>query len=139
MNYNELMEAFAAKCGLPGIETQAGGVVLDINGISVAFMDNEATDAILLHAVIGAPPPDADGSLAKQMLLANHSLCNAYSATLCQNPETKEYVAILTFPLIVATPELLANAVENLVTTVTSWKQLLASNGAEPPIGGLYA
>ena len=139
MNYNELMEAFAAKYGLPGIKMQDGGIVLDINGIAVAFMNNEATEAILLHAVIGAPPPDADGSISKQMLLANHALCNAYGTTLCQNPETKEYVAILTFPLIVATPELLVNAVGNLVAIVSKWKEIFSKNYSEQPLGGFRA
>ena len=136
MNYKELMEAFVARYGLPGLEMKEGCVVLDINGVSVAFMENESSEAILLHAVIGAPPPDADGSLSKQMLLANHALCDACGATLCQNPETKEYVAILTFPLIVATPELLVNAVGNLLTTVTKWKEILSSNYSERPLGG---
>ena len=126
MEFNELMEAFAAKCGLPGIDVQAGGAVLEFDDIAVAFLKNETFDTILLRAVIGEPPSESDGDLAKKMLYANHSLCNACGATLCQDPDTKEYVAVLVIPLKVADVELLARAVGNLVTTVVKWKEALA-------------
>ena len=125
MEFNELMEAFAAKCGLPGIEVNAGGVVLEFNGIKVEFLNNEAFETILLRAVIGEPPSETDGELAKKMLYANHSLCNACGATLCQDPETKEYSAFLAIPLKIADAEVLAMAVGNLVATVAKWKETL--------------
>ena len=126
MEFNELMEAFAAKCGLQGIEVNAGGVVLEFNGIKVEFLNNEAFETILLRAVIGEPPSESEGELAKKMLYANHSLCNACGATLSQDPETKEYAAFLTIPLKIADAELLARAVGNLVTIVANWKETLA-------------
>ena len=128
MEFNELMEAFAAKCGLPGIELQEEGFILEFNDIPVAFMENEAFESILLRAVIGAPPPESEESIAKQMLYANHSLCNTCGATLCQDPETKEYAAVLTIPLKVADAELLARAVGNVVATVNKWKGILAGS-----------
>jgi len=135
MEFNELMESFAARCGLPGLDIQDGGVVLEFNGIAVSFMENEACETILLHAVIGNPPPDTDGSLGKKMLYANYSLCNSCGATLCQNPETKEYAAVLTIPLKIANADLLTKAVGNLVAIVTTWKEVVASNGTESHTG----
>ena len=131
MKYNELMVAFAAKYGLPAIEPKDGAVVLEFNGIPMAFMENEAIDSILLRSVIGAPPPDADGSLNKKILRENYSLCTACGATLCQDPESKEYVAVLTIPLRVANEELLAKAVGKMVATVETWKAILASDNSE--------
>ena len=129
MEFKELMEAFASKCGLPGIDVKAEGVVLEFNDISVAFLNNETFETILLRAVIGEPPQETDEDLAKKMLYANHYLCNACGAALCQDPETKEYVAVLVIPLKVANVELLARAVGNLVATVAKWKETLAGNG----------
>ena len=125
MEFNDLMESFAAKCGLPGIDVKAGGVVLEFNGIDVAFMKNETFDTILLRAVIGEPPKETDEDLVKKMLYANHSLCNACGATLCQDPETKEYVAVMVIPLKVADADLLARAVGNLVATIAKWEDTL--------------
>ena len=88
MEFNELMNAFAARCGLAGVEAGDGCVVLEFNDIPVAFMENDAFESLVLRAVIGTPPPETDGSLAKAMLRANHALCNACGATLCQDPET---------------------------------------------------
>ena len=70
MEFNELMNAFAAKCGLAGVEAEDGCVVLEFNDIPVAFMENDAFESLVLRAVIGAPPPETDGSLAKAMLRA---------------------------------------------------------------------
>ncbi len=127
MKYNELMEAFAAKCGLPGIDLKDGGVVLEFNGIAVAFLENEAIESILLRAVIGTPLQEVDGNIAKQMMRANYALCNACGATLCQDPNTKEYAAVLTIPLEIADANLLAKAVFNMVATVSKWKDIIAS------------
>ena len=127
MEFKELMEAFAAKCGLPGIEVRGGGVVLEFNDIKVAFLKNENFETIILRAVIGAPPLESDGELAKKMLYANHSLCNACGATLCQTPDTKEYAAVLVIPLKIADADLLARSVGSIVATVTTWKETLAN------------
>ena len=124
MKYNELMEAFAAKCGLPDIDLKEGGVVLEFNGIAVAFLENEAIESILLRAVIGTPLQETDGNIAKQMVRANYALCNACGATLCQDPNTKEYVTVLTIPLEIADANLLAKAVFNIVATVNKWKDM---------------
>ncbi len=131
MEFNELMNAFAAKCGLAGVEAEDGCVVLEFNDIPVAFMENDAFESLVLRAVIGAPPPETDGSLAKAMLRANHALCNACGATLCQDPETKEYAAVLTIPLSTADAELLAKAVGNIVKTVNTWQGVVASGTAD--------
>ena len=125
MEFNELMEAFAAKCGLPGIEVNADGVVLEFNDIKVSFLNNENYETILLRAVIGPSSQETDSELPKKMLYANHALCNACGATLCQDPETMEYAAFLTIPLKIADAELLAMAVGNLVATVEKWKENL--------------
>ena len=128
MKYKELMEAFAAKCGLSGIDLKDGGVVLEFNGIAVAFLENEAIEALLLRAVIGTPLHEMDGNIAKQMIHANYALCNTCGATLCQDPNTKEYAAVLTIPLEIADANLLAKAVFNIVETVSKWKDIISSN-----------
>ncbi len=103
---------------------------MEFNGIAVAFMENEAIDSILLRAVIGTPLQEVDGNIAKQMMRAHYALCNACGATLCQDPNTKEYAAVLTIPLEVADANLLAKAVFNMVATVSKWKDIIASKDA---------
>ena len=52
MEYNELIDAFAAKCGLPPPETAEGAVVIDFNGIPLSFMDDALTQSLFVHALI---------------------------------------------------------------------------------------
>ena len=123
MDYAQRMNGFAAKCGLPPPDTATGAVVIDFNGIAVSFIDNASGGAILLHAEIGEALGGSGGEVARDMLAANTALRERSGAVLCQDPETKAFAAIRSIPLLVAEPDVLVEAVGDLVKTVTSWRE----------------
>ena len=125
MDYAQRMNGFAAKCGLPPPETATGAVVIDFNGIAVSFLDDASGGAILLHAEIGEALGGTEGSVARDMLAANAALRENPGAILCQDPETKAFAAIRSIPLQAAEPDVLVEAVGELVKTVASWRERL--------------
>lgn len=120
MDYAQLMNAFAAKIGLPPPETAAGAVVIDVNGMPVSFIDDASGRAILLHAPIGEAPGGREGELARRMLEANDALREKPGAVLCRDPETNAFAAIRSIPLAVAEPDALVEAVVGLVKTAAA-------------------
>lgn len=128
MDYDQLMNAFAAKCGLPPPETAAGAVVIDFDGIAVSFIDNASDRTIVLHAGIGEALGGSAGAVSREMLEANATLGERPGAALCQDPETKAFAAVRSIPLQVAEPEALLEAVGDLVKTATSWRERLGQS-----------
>ena len=127
MDYAQRMNAFAAKCGLPPPETATGAVVIDFDGIAVSFLDHASNGAILLHAGIGEALGGSGGSVARDMLAANAALREKPGAILCQDPETKAFAAIRAIPLQAAEPDVLLEAVGDLVKTAASWRERLGT------------
>lgn len=125
MDYAQRMNAFAAKCGLPPPETATGAVVIDFDGIAVSFLDHASDGAILLHAGIGEALGGSGGSVARDMLAANAALREKPGAILCQDPETKAFAAIRAIPLQAAEPDVLLEAVGDLVKAAASWRERL--------------
>ena len=125
MDYAQRMNAFAAKCGLPPPKTATGAVVIDFDGIAVSFLDHASDGAILLHAGIGEALGGSGGAVARDMLAANAALREKPGAILCQDPETKAFAAIRAIPLQAAEPDVLLEAVGDLVKAAASWRERL--------------
>ena len=135
MDYAQRMNAFAAKCGLPPPKTATGAVVIDFDGIAVSFLDHASDGAILLHAGIGEALGGSEGAVAREMLAANAALRERQGPILGQDPETRAFGAIRSIPLPVAEPDVLLEAVGELVKTAASWRERLgtAPDAANPP------
>ena len=122
MRYGELMAAFAAKVGLPEVETGDGAVVIDFNGIPVSFVEDALSDSLFLHALIGEEPPFGDGALAKEALKANAVLRERVGAALCQDPGTGKYAAVRSMPLALLDVDSLSDAVDGIVALAAEWR-----------------
>ena len=127
MEYKELIDALAAKYGLPPLGTGDGAVVLDFNDIPVSFIEDTHADSILLHALIGEVPTFADGSLQKEALKANAALRETVGAALCQDPGTGKYAAVRSMPLALADVDSLSEAVAGIVALASEWRERLCN------------
>lgn len=125
MQYNELVQGFAAKAGLEGATSEDGSLALEIDGIKVAILHDEARDAVTIYGEIGFPPPDANGKFGEVMLRANHLFSGTDGAVLCQNPETFAYVLFRQLPLDNLDLETFCGHVGKLVDQVEEWKRLM--------------
>ena len=130
MDYTELMNGFAAKFAVEGLDIRDGACALEIDGSSVAFLHDAEADSLTLVADIGTPPPDADGPFGSMLLRANYLFGGTGGATLCQNPETDAYALCRSFPLASLDPSALGDRVAALVDQAENWKRILDA-GAE--------
>ena len=125
MEYNELMQGFADAFGVKEMEIEDGVTALDIDGTVVAFLHEDNTDAVILAAEIGTPPPDADGHFVMTVLQANFLYRSTDGATIAINPENGAYVIQRSEPLGSLDVASLSSKVEALVNAAENWRQIL--------------
>jgi len=125
MEYNELIEKFAASLGLEGVEIEGGAAAFDIDGMRVSVFNDAAAGTVMVYGEIGQPPSDDDRSFGPAMLKANHLFGGTGGATLCQNPETGEYAVFQAFPLASMDAALLAEQVARIVDRTEHWRGIL--------------
>ena len=129
MEYRELIDAFAVKCGMEQPGGEDGVVVFDIDGMSVGFVHNPAEDAVMVVAEIGEQNPDADEACSSALLKANYLFAGTGGATLCRNPETGAFAIMRSWPLASLDGDAFAVAVNDLLTTAEKWKAVVEGMG----------
>ena len=125
MEYRELVDAFAAKCGLESPDAKDGAAVFEIDGMSVGFIHDRAEDAVMVVAEIGEQNPDADETCSSALLKANYLFAGTGGATLCRNPETGAFAIMRSWPLASLDADAFATAVNDLLTTAEKWKAVV--------------
>ncbi len=125
MEYNELIDAFAAKCGLEQPDAKDGAVVFEIDGMSVGFIHDPAEAAVMVVAEIGEQNPDADEACSSALLKANYLFAGTGGATLCRNPETGAFAIMRAWPLVSLDADAFAAAVNDLLTVAEKWKAVV--------------
>ena len=125
MDYNELMQGFAARFAVEGLELEDGVSALDIDGITVAFVADTHAETMTIVADIGPQPPTADGSFGALMLKANYLFRATEGATICMNPETDGYAVQQAFRLVDLDVDSLAAHIERLVNLSEKWNGIV--------------
>lgn len=137
MDFKELVATFAAKYGISNLDNPEGTVELDVDGVRVEILNDDANGDLTICAEIGHPPPDADGAFGGMMLQANFLLRATEGATLCQNPESLAYAIVRSVPLATADAETLGKHIESLVNQTENWRKVLDGiKSAEENTGG---
>ncbi len=126
MEYKELMDAFAAHCGLSGAEVKDGILVLEIDDMTFSFIENPTEDSVTVYGVIGRPPQNGNALLEQMLLRANHLFAGTGGAVLCQDPESENYALFRQFPLVSLDAKSFADDVEKLVNLVAEWRRILS-------------
>jgi hypothetical protein len=125
MEYKELIDSFAKANGIDDIVIEDGAATLVIDFTAVTIREAVNVRAIIVSAVIGGAVPDAKGRLASFMLQANHAFCETDGMTICQNPETDEYLLLCFIPNALANAKLLTETVEALTDTAMDFRAKL--------------
>jgi hypothetical protein len=125
MEFNELVESFAASLGVEGVEIEGGAAAFEIDGMKVNIFNDAEAGTVMVYGEIGQPASDDDRSFGPAMLKANHLFGGTGGATLCQNPETGEYAIFQAFPLSGLNAESLAEQVARIVDKTEHWRNIL--------------
>lgn len=131
MEYNELMQSFAAKYGLADLKIDNGTAVLEIDGMTVGFIHDPATDSIMVVAEIGYPETDVSADFASAMLKANYLFAGTAGAVLCQNPETGAYALMREYRLVEHDAKTFEGALEVLLNSADQWRGVLGAINEE--------
>ena len=126
MEYNELMQGFAAKFAVEGLEIDDGISILDIDGVTFVFIDNNASKTIIIMVELGKPTPEMDQNITSRMLKANYLFNDMEGATFCQIPENDGYAIQQSFPIANLNPDILTEHVERLLEFANVWKEKVA-------------
>ena len=125
MEYNELIESFAASLGIEGVEIEGGAAAFEIDGMKIAIFNDAETETVMVYGEIGEPPTEDDRSFGPAMLKANHLFAGTGGATLCQDPENSMYAIFQAFPLASLDAASLAAEVARIADKTEHWKNIL--------------
>ncbi len=125
MQFQELIEEFAASLGLGALEIEGGASAVEIDGMRVNIFHNDVADTVIIYGEIGQPPSDDDRTFGSAMLKANHLFGGTGGATLCQDAETGEYAIFQAFPLAGLDAGSLAAQVARIVDKTEHWRNIL--------------
>jgi hypothetical protein len=125
MEYSELIQGFADRYGIAGLAAADGVATIEIDGLKVSLIHDDAADAVTIYGEVGFPPPDADGPFGGTMLKANHLFRGTGGAVLCQDPETGAYALFRVLPLVSLDLDALCAEIGKLVDQVENWKRLM--------------
>ncbi|MBP5640897.1 MAG: type III secretion system chaperone [Victivallales bacterium] len=126
MDYNELIEGFAAKFGVGGLTVKDGITALNFDGMTVEIVHNEVDHSVLFYGVVGQGPTDDIPKYNAFLLQANFLFQGTGGATLAQNPKTKDYVLVRAFPLEYMDTDAFIAVLEAFVNGLERWRKLLA-------------
>ncbi len=124
MDYEELISAFAERHAIAGCEAGGGGAVtLQVDGMAVTLLHDEAEARLLICGEIGEPPASGAAEFAAAMLKANFA---ASDTTFAQNPETGVYAIVCAKALDALDVNALDAALEAFVNLLETWRTMLA-------------
>ena len=125
MEFNELIESFAASLGIEGVAIEGGAAAFEIDGMKVNIFHDAEAEAVMIYGEIGQPPAEDDRSFGPAMLKANHLFGGTGGATLCQDPETGMYAIFQAFPLASLDAASLAAEVARISDKTEHWRNIL--------------
>jgi len=122
MDFKELIDEFAKQYGIEDYTIENGELTLVVDYTAVTIREATNAKALIVSAVVGGAMPDSKGHFASLLLQANHLFAGAHAVTICQHPDTDEYLAIRTIPHALADVEALADTISILANVVDEWR-----------------
>lgn len=126
MTYDELMQSFAAKCGLSELTIQDDIAALEIDDMPFGFIHKPLEDVLVVIADLGRQTISADGAFGAMMLKANFLFEATKGATIFQNPENESFGLQQMYHLVDLDVDRLSAEVEKLANLAEYWRGVLA-------------
>ena len=129
MEFNELMQQFAAKIGLSELTPEGDCVAMEIEGVPFGILNEGESGTMIVIADLGKQPESADGPLGSMMLKANFMYDALDGAVLFQNPENEAFGIQQRFRIVDLDVDSLYAHVERLSNLADEWKEIVAGYG----------
>jgi len=119
MEFNQLIDDFAARHKVEGLVAVDGAAALDIDGIIVTIVNTG--NSMNVSAEIGDPPADGEAMFANLLLEANMQP----GAFFAKVPGPGQYIAVRRLPICTVDGEVLDSTLEAFVNQVETWRRML--------------
>ncbi len=126
MDFNELMQSFAAKLGMPSLHVENDMAAIEIDDIAIGFIHNPGEGTLIVAADLGLQSVNADGAFGAMMLKANHLFEATRGATLFQNPANEAFGLQQMFRLVDLDVDRLSEEVKKIADLAHEWKGIVA-------------
>lgn len=119
MEFKELVETFAKRHGVAGLETDDDGMSIDIDGIVVSAV--AVGGDVTIAAEIGEPPIEGRAEFADAMLEASMESM----AFFVKSAQTGKYMLLRRLSMLALDADAFDNAIESLVNMAEVWRKML--------------
>ena len=126
MEFNALMQQFAAKFDISNLTIEDDAVALEIDEMAFGFINDPAVDTLTIVVDLGQQSINANGALGAMMLKANFLFQATKGATLFQNPENDAFGLQQMYRLLDLDVDKLSAEVEKLANMAEEWKAIIA-------------
>lgn len=125
MELKALMEGFASKIGLTGLEcSEEGAYALSFDNMDVGFTEDEP-GSLLIAAPFAEKPAEGADRLAEILLSLNHLFATTAGSTIALDVATGEYVLQRRLPLALVDIDSFYEQIETFVNKLKSFRDLI--------------
>ena len=133
MEFTELMKGFAEKVGVAGLAPTDGWCQVEIDGMTVGFVEMPETRQVVTWAEVGEPPTEGRELFYKVLLEAMHMGRATDGSTFSLDPGTGRLQLFRLDPLPLLDLEAFQAMLEKFVNVLEEWRKLLGSFTAVVP------
>ena len=127
MDFTELMRAFGEKVGLEGLAPDGDGFCrIEIDGMSVSFMNHFESDTVVTWAEVSEPPADGVTELYRVLMESMFMGQATGGAAFSIEPESGKIFLHRVDSLKAADVDSFCAMLEKFVNVLEKWRQLIA-------------
>lgn len=127
MDFKDLMSGFGAKVGIPDLAPDSENTCrIDIDGMSVSFMQHQESDMVVTWAEVSEPPPEGVTILYRVLMESMFMGQGTGGSTFSIEPESKKIFLHRLDPLALMDLDSFCTMLEKFVNVLEQWRKLIA-------------
>ena len=137
MEFEKLVEGFAAKVNEPGLRPDDdGAVTIENDRVCITVQDVPELGKVMMHCALGESPAENAAALERKMLEANFMYRGTAGATLSRDGETGRYYLCRCDDIAAMDVEGFCALIESFLELAATWRHVcedvLSAVRAEP-------
>lgn len=127
MEFEKLMQEFAAKAGLGELDpTGDGSCHVEIDDMVVAFIEVPETRQLAMWAEVGEPPPEGRERIYRALMESMHMGRSTGGSSFSIDPETGKVILFRLDPLPLLDLDAFTTTLERFVNVLEAWRKIVA-------------
>ena len=123
MEFEKLVEGFAAKVNEPGLRPDDdGAVTIENDRVCITVQDVPELGKVMMHCALGESPAENAAALERKMLEANFMYRGTAGATLSRDGETGRYYLCRCDDIVAMDVEGFCGLIESFLELSAAWR-----------------